>query len=428
MSMFPRLRIAPEISAWMTRPFVAATLLLGPVLGSVISLVMVLAALLGVLQYVNSNYKLTGNGQLRLIYMFILVWFAVQALFGLLHGGGGSSAWVEIGENLPFLGFLIFVSGFDLSSKTALRQVIYAASPAAAFAALAAAVFQVQSGMSRVEGMAGNAGPFAVLCLLQYGLCLLTAIETAGRARFLGLAGAIAAGACVALSGMRGLWPCLFVLPAALAILHRDVLRHVSWRAFLAAAFVLLAVFVAASESVERRIQRLGTDIQSLQSGAGDITSLSQHLLIWQAGRSLFLEAPFAGHGLGRNRQLMAARTGEMGNEKISLSHFHNAILTEGVQTGIVGIAALLGMFLSPFFLALRQAASGEGRHGLAVISVTTIIYAFSGTTGIMFGHDLMDAVWIAAISYGSFMVFGQGQHRAAVPGSADADGAGSKL
>ena len=417
--MFPRLRIAPETTAWITRPFVAATLLMGPVLGSAVSAAMVLAAALGVFQYMNDNFRITKSGPMRLICFFMLIWFAAGILSVLLHGGG-RSAWFEIVENLPFLGFIIFVSGMDLSDKTDIRRVIHAASPVAAFITLAVAAVQVQIGPNRAEGMAGNAGPFAALCLIQYGLCLLTAIETEGRARLLGIAGAMAAGACVALSGMRGLWPCLFVIPAALAVLHRDDLRLFSRRVFLAAALIVMAVFVAGQGSIERRIGRLGSDIEALQTGAGEITSLSQHLLIWQAGWSLFREAPMAGHGLGRNRQLMAARTREIGSEEIGFSHFHNTILTEGVQTGVIGVAALLAMFFAPLFLALRHAAGDSGRHGLAVICVTTIIYAFSGATGIMFGHDLMDAVWIAAVSYGSFMAFGQGLQKAgnANPGS----------
>ena len=418
--MFPRFRIAPETTEWMTRPFVAATLLMGPVLGSAVSAVMVLAALLGAFQYLNDNYTITESRPRRLIYSFILIWFAAEALFGLMHGGG-PPMWLEIVENLPFLGFIIFVSGMALSDKADLRRVIYAASPVAALITLAVVSVQVQVGSHRAEGMAGNAGPFAVLCLIQYGCCLLTAIETEGRARLLGIAGAMAAAACVALSGMRGLWPCLFVIPAALAVLHRDVLRLFLWRGALATILIMAAVFVVGQASIERRIERFGSDVEALQSGAGEITSLSQHLLIWRAGWSLFREAPLTGHGLGRNRQLMAEQTRKTGNEEIGFSHFHNAILTEGVQTGIAGIAALLAMFLAPLFLALRHAAGDAGRHGLAVISFTTIIYAFSGATGIMFGHDLMDAVWIAAISYGSFIAFGQGRPKEAAK---DADAA----
>jgi O-antigen ligase len=419
--MFPRLRIAPETTAWMTPPFVAATLLMGPVLGSVVSAALGLAALLGVFQYLNDNYKITQSRPQRLIFAVILTWFLTEALFGLAHYGGAST-WIEIIGNVPFLGFIIFVSGMELSDKTEIRRVIHAASPAAAFGTLAVAAAQIQFGLQRAEGLAGNAGPFAALCLILFACCLLTAAETAGRSRLLGIAGAVAAAVCVVLSGMRGLWPCLLVLPAALAVLYRDVLRLVPRRAALAAALMLLAVLVVTQGSIERRIQTLGADIETLRSGRSEATSLSEHLLIWQAGWSLMREAPLAGHGLGQNRQLIAARTRQIGKVEIGFTHFHNAILNQGVQTGIVGIAALLAMFFTPLMLALRHSSRDTGRHGLAIITVTTIIYAFSGATGIMFGHDLMDAVWIAAISYGSFMAFGQGLPQAGEQGACDGD------
>jgi O-antigen ligase len=404
--MLPRLTIAPETTVWMTRPFVAATLLAGPLLGSAVSAAMVLAFLLGVFQLLNDNYEITQSRQQRLIFITILAWFATEAVFGLLHFNGRPTMF-EIAENLPFLGYIIFVSGMELSNKQDLRRIIYVWSPIAAFATLALASVQIQIGPHRAEGAAGNAGPFAALCLILFSSCVITAVETGGRSRLLSIAGAGAAAVCVILSGMRGFWPCLMIIPIALAITYKDTLKGAPRRVFPAAALVVLAVLFLTHGTIEKRVLRLGSEIERLQSSSGPASSVEQHVLIWQAGWSLLREAPLAGHGLGRNHELMAVRTKEISGAPISLSHFHNAILTQGVQSGIIGILGLLAMFLAPLWLSFRQPRSDSRRHGLAIILSVTIIYAVAGATAIMFGHDLMDAGWIAAVSYGSFMVFG---------------------
>jgi O-antigen ligase len=406
--MFPRLRIAPETTALMTRPFVVSTLVLGPVLGSAISVLMVLAALLGAFQYLNDNFRITESRPQRLIFSLIFAWFATEALFGLLHFSGWRTVF-EIFGNLPFLGYIIFVSGMEFSNKTDLRRALHASAPIAAFITLLVAAVQIQIGPHRAEGGAGNAGPFGALCLITFGCCLLTAVETKGRSRILGAAGAGAAAVCVILSGMRGLWPCLIIVPFALAILYRDALRGVNKRMFPAAALILTAVLVLTHGTIEKRILNLGTEVGRLQSGSAEITSLAEHILIWRAGWSLLSEAPLSGHGLDRNRELMAERTKEIGGVSIKFSHFHNALLTQGVQSGIIGIAALLAMFLAPLLLGLREPRDESVLHGVAIILLVTIVYAISGATGIMFGHDLMDMAWIAAVSYGSFLVFGRG-------------------
>jgi O-antigen ligase len=406
VSIFPRLRIARAKTARLTPPFVAATLLAGPLLGAAVSALMATATVVGAFQFLNNDYKITESRQQRLIFSLILAWFSTEALFGLLHFNGLPTVF-EIAENLLFLGYIIFVSGMELSRKKDLRRIMYVWSPLAAFATLALASVQIQIGPHRAEGAAGNAGPFAALCLITFSCCLITAVETGGRSRLLGIAGAGAAAACVILSGMRGFWPCLIIIPIALAIIYKDMLKGASKRVFAAAALLVLTVLFLTQGTIEKRILRLGSEIERLQSGGGPASSLGQHILIWQAGWSLLQEAPLAGHGLGRNRELMAARTKEIGGGPLSLSHFHNAILTQGVQSGIIGILAMLAMFLAPLWLVFRQPKCDSRRHGLAIILSVTIIYAVTGATAIMFGHDLMDTGWIAAVSYGSFMVLG---------------------
>lgn len=406
--MIPRLRIPPQATALMTRPFIAAVLLLGPVLGAEASIIMILGAFLGLFQYLNSNFPITESRPQRLIFKFILTWFATETSFGLLHFNGMPTV-LEIAENLPFLGYIILVSGMEHSSKLDLRRVIHLVSPYAAFVALAVAIVQIQIGPRRAEGAAGNAGPFAALCLIVFGCCLLTAIETKGRSRLLGTAGAGAAAACVMLSGMRGLWPALAIVPAALAIVYWRAVKQDFKRVLIGAAITLLAVFFLSQATIEKRISLVVSDLEQTQTAGGRPSSLQQHLLIWRAGWSLLSEAPMSGHGLGRNRELMAARTSEIGGVRLHYSHFHNAILTQGVQSGIIGILALTAMFLAPLWLAARQPRDEFGKHGFSVILIAAVVYTISGVTGIMFGHDLMDMGWIAAMSYGSFQVFGQG-------------------
>ena len=414
MSTFPRLTVAPETTAWMTKPFVAATLLMGPLLGASVSVTLVLALVLGTLQYLNRNFKITDIRPQLLIFKLIVLWFLTEAAFGIAHFNGSRTA-LEIVENLPFLGYILLVSGLELSGKTDLRRLIHAASPITAFAALALAYYQVTHGASRAEGAAGNPGPFAVLCLVTYSFCLITALETKGWMRLVAIAGAGAAAASVIFSGTRGVWPCILFLPPVFAALYWKDVRMSSAREIAAVALILVAGLALTHKTIEKRLMRFDLEIERFQSGSKLNTSLKERTLIWQAGWSFLQEAPLAGHGLGINREIMRQRTSVAGGAAFGYSHFHNAILTQGVQSGAAGIIALLAMFFAPLALAWRGRFGEEGRHGLAVIMAVTLIYAASGATGIMFGHDLMDMGWISAIAYGSFMAFGKGVTTGAV-------------
>lgn len=403
--MFQAMRFSDATIDRLWRPALAATLLFPAIIGSAASFIVSAAILLAMFRLANSDLVLTRDKDIRTISLLIAVWFFVEAFFGLMHFGGEETV-KEIIENLPYCGFLLLASTMESTRREAAARILLAAPAAAAAALMFALAGEVLQG-GRAEGAAGNAGPFSTACLIVYGCCLIITVEPGERSRLYGLAGAAAAAVCVILAGVRGLWPCLFVVPLMLAVIYRHELRQHLAKSLLAFALVSALVTVVSFGAIQERVEKFAADLRQADVHNFYKTATGERFLIWRAGWALILEAPISGYGIGRIPELMKERTASLGGRGLTYSHFHNAIITQGVRTGIIGILALIAMFFAPLWLAWRHKKDEIGRRGFAVLAVTTAVYAFSGATGIMFGHDIMDALWISAVLFGSFLVFG---------------------
>jgi O-antigen ligase len=334
------------------------------------------------------------------------LFFAVEALCGLISYNGRPTL-DEIIRNFVFLSFLPLYSRLSVSSRERVREALEAGAVIGAFAALVLSLFQLTVLHWRAEGGAGNAVPFAVASLVGYVVLWLGCMRADGRRRLLFATAICASGACVILSGTRALWPGLVLVPAVAGSIYR---KHFLTRGFGRVAVVLLVsatcIGLLAANFVEKRIELAVADVTAAFSSDDYSGSFGRRLIIWRVGLELFEEAPILGQGPGNAKPLLEAGTAALGRE-LKYSHYHDVFLTYAVRDGILGVLVVLAMILAPLVLAARHERDETGTYGLAFLAGTETAFLLSGAIGIMFGHDILDSLFMITMTVGAYLVFG---------------------
>ncbi len=327
------------------------------------------------------------------------LWFALHLLFGLAHSTS-LETWSEIVETIGFLGVPFLYAGLALTHPRNLAPPTEFAASMGAIIAFMIALYHFLNGLPRAEGFIGNPGPFGLMTLLLYGYCLVAFARNSGASRFIAATGLIAAFGCVILSGMRGIWPGLVILPVAVCIIYASTIRQqISRRSFGLAILAIVALSISAYPVVSDRVEILLTEISTLNDQLDLNRSLDQRIAIWNAGYHLFSEAPLTGNGLDVNT-LMREKAMHLYGEAFSRTHFHNAFLDIGVRAGVTGIVLLLAMIIAPLIITARHRSSEFGKFGFAMMSVLMISYMLSGATGLMLGHDVQGIVFVFSVTY----------------------------
>ncbi len=107
----------------------------------------------------------------------------------------------------------------------------------------------------------------------------------------------------------------------------------------------------------------------------------------------------------------------------LSLTHFHNGFLTAAVETGTLGIIAVLSIFLVLIrnaFLALRDRSDPHARFGGVLLMSTAIVYFCMGSVNLMFGHDILDVMFMVMTILGIYLGLGRSALEKADPRPVD--------
>ena len=373
--------------------------------GSVVSFWIIGMMGLCLTRTISGAMAVTRRKEARIIGALFCAWCVLHIVFGLAHSQS-SDTLLEIVEVLPFLGFLPLYAGLALTPPNKLVRISEDTIIAGAIGSSVIAGYQIFDGMGRAEGAAGNPGPFGLIGLVLYGYCLIAMLRASGNRQLITGIGVACAFGCVLLSGMRGLWPGLIILPVVVGLIYRSQLdlRNQYRRIVMVLGLMALVAFASFS-LIESRIALLLTEFNSISGELDFSRSLDQHVALWTAGIELFSQAPFSGHGL-QTAPLMATETLELFGEPFARSHFHNALIDIGVKSGIFGIVILVAMLIWPPILTAKYRRSDAGRFGFAMMSVLMTSYAISGVSGIMLGHDILDTVFIFSTAYWAMFAF----------------------
>lgn len=285
--------------------------------------------------------------------------------------------------------------------------------------ALVVSIAQVSLGIERA-GSDANPIVFANAVLALLAIAVFCRPARPGGVMWLLLAVVIVlANVAVILSGSRGVLPGLGLV--MLVLLAGTVSRRRWWR--LGGAVCLLATLFAAMWTVpwlssQFRLDQLHADVSGFAVGKVD-RPISARMALLSVAWDAFRESPLTGAGVGTfdDRINASAYCQHAQRHFCGLGHAHNDIAQWGATMGLVGIAGLAMLYLTPLWVAVGQIRRSRlqrpiGPAWTACMLVAT--YLVSGLTQSMFAHGL---------STSTFVVFGGLLLGGALAG--DADGAG---
>ena len=253
-----------------------------------------------------------------------------------------------------------------------------------------------------VSGMraAGHTNPiqFGNISLLLGILCLAGLGWAASQHRsvlwrvlmscgiFFGLLGSL-------LSGSRGSWISLLIALPVAYFCHGGLLTWRHMAACVATVLLLFGVLKAAPPlPMEERIELAVTETQDYIHSGTSTTSVGARLEMWRAGLLLIQERPWLGWGKdGYVRQEdHLVQAGKIRLIPGAHNHLHNEYLDALVKRGLLGLAALLALYLVPLVLFARRVRDGNlAVRPYAVAGVLLIVcYMAFGLTQSFLTHN----------------------------------------
>ncbi|MFZ1813281.1 MAG: O-antigen ligase family protein [Rhizobiaceae bacterium] len=362
-------------------------------------------------------------GTARILAAAFAIFFIAEAVAALVNWHGLPSA-REIGENLVFLGFLPFLSLFEARPKTILRGLVMFA-PAMAVAAFATAMFQLMFLGFRPQGGAGNPAVFAVTVSVIYAVCIAGFHSQSPGQRRMSLGGALLAAATILLSGTRGMWPAIMILPVLYFwIIGRagrrtgqEIARPVLAGGLAALLIVLTVIYFIPGGPASRVTEGL-KDWQLIQQGDFD-SSLGKRYAMWAGGTRAALQRPLFGHGPDMPGEIMRNETARYFEKGLAYSHFHNFMLNEMIRAGIAGTLAMLAMMGALLWGWNKPPLSSTGLTGQFLLASLFANYMLSGLFNLAFDHDILDFMFVTGSATFCYLAFGPDVNTSSVRGSA---------
>ncbi|WP_301583399.1 O-antigen ligase family protein [Halomonas alkaliantarctica] len=209
------------------------------------------------------------------------------------------------------------------------------------------------------------------------------------------------------LSGSRGGW---VGIPIVLLVLYRAygtnlpiIFKALTLGVMLAGG---IAMYSIPKTGVEVRVQQAVQDIRLYVSGEDRATSLGSRFEMWRGAALLIQEKPLTGWGSNGYKQAMA-QLGEQGvinKEASQYGHAHNEFVDAFAKRGLLGLLALLALYIIPMRLFGKQIAADDlTTRSIAtagvLLPVTYIDFGLSQVflthnSGVMMYAFLLAALW----------------------------------
>jgi hypothetical protein len=166
------------------------------------------------------------------------------------------------------------------------------------------------------------------------------------------------------------------VMPFLLVLLG---LRRFNWKGVVTVAAVgavLATILWGSSPYLRMRVEAVGNEIAQYREQ--DVrTSAGERLEFWRKSLEFIARAPLIGHGTGSIHQLFVEAAGKgSGASSIPSANPHQQIFAVGIQFGLVGIGALLALWVSHLLMFWRPGL--EAWCGLIVVTQNIIASLFN--------------------------------------------------
>lgn len=302
-------------------------------------------------------------------------------------------------------------SSWCVSDKAAIKGATLVGAMIASYSGLLIALYQTYVLNLRAEGGAGNAIIFATVTCVAALLSLAGAVGERGTSRLLYFGAFLAGILATVLSSSRIVWVAFVVGCGIVFLINRRSLRQrISLTSIVLALAAALLMAAAGYRTIGSRVSSFLTEWTALSTGGPVETSLGFRVTLWDIAVRAFAEMPFFGHGIINTRLLISSRLQETLGTSESFTHLHNGFLTAAVEAGLLAALALAAIFIVAARNAthvLRTSSDPIERYGATMIWIVVVTYLICGMTGILIGHDILDAVLMIFLIVGTYLSSG---------------------
>ncbi|WP_297558054.1 O-antigen ligase [Nitratireductor sp.] len=393
----------------INRLFTLACFSMPPVVGSATSVVWHGGALWCVFEVVTGRRRLSPDSAMRWIAMLMLLYVAANLVAFLIN----DPSWQSVYKLLPLATFALFPFSYSIwtiSDRQEVAQAALAGAVIASFGALIFALVQSEFLGLRAEGGAGNALVFADVACLAGLVCLAGGLILDSKRTLVLLLAFAAAFGAVMLSGSRSVW----ILMIVLALLQLFIFRERVFTVLRVHVFALIGVavllLILTSGLIVSRFDALWLSVDKLLTGGDYNTSFGLRVALWESGLQLFRESPIFGHGMQNTSALIKEYVLRDFGIEVGFTHFHNGFMTIFIEGGIVAGCAVIAMFAVITVYAIKSLGNKEdplARLGGAMLLMLAAVYAGGGSVNVMFGHDILDTVFMVFLIVGLFLARG---------------------
>lgn len=394
---------------FVNRLFTLACFAMPPVLGSVVSFVWHGGAIWCLMEIARGKQRLSDDAVMKAMTLFLYLYVAASILSFFMN----EPSWQSAHKLVPLATFLFFPFSYSLwaiSDKRAIMRAAIFASMAASYGALALALLQHYGIGLRAEGAAGNALVFANVTCMAALTSLAGALLLEKRWTLVLLLAYAAGLLAVLYSESRSVWIVLVVLTAMVLFIGRRRVGTLLRGHKLEVIGIVLVVGILSSGLVLDRMELLVSNWERLTSHGDYKTSLGYRLALWQVALDLFAQSPIVGHGMQNTGALIEGKLLSTFGLRSTFTHFHNGFLTILVEDGLLGFGAVVGLFATAAVTAwrgLRRAADETGRFGAVLLLILLVSYAVGGSVNIVFGHDILDTMFMIFLITGAYLAAG---------------------
>jgi len=378
--------------------------------GSAVSFVFHGGAIWCALVIASGSRRFSRDRPMLMMAAALYAFVAIGTLSTFLNGGR-HYGWA-LASGLAFIAFPFSYSIWKISNKEEIAKAAIFCSAASCFGALLLGAIQYFFMGIRAEGGAGNSIVFATAIALAMTIVLAGHFEVERRWRPL-LTCAYAAGfVALVFSESRMAWFTIAVASAAILwVYRRDVVSNISRRAVTTLTVLGFVVCLAAAVPVTQRVKLLVDDWKSIETSGNYETSFGIRLAMWHVGIDAFRAAPIIGHGQAETGRMVTKALRERYGLALSFTHFHNGFLTAAVEMGSLGIlavAAIFGVLITNAAVALRSRPDRLARFGGTLLMSTAVVYFCMGSVNLMFGHDILDVMFMVMTILGIYLGLGR--------------------
>lgn len=414
----------------VNRHFTLVCFALPPVAGSAVSFLWHGGALWCAAAILSGRRRFSPDRPMWLLALLMAVHVAANVIAFFCNPWTGD----DLVHLLALATFLLFPFSYSLwtvSRKEEIAEAAVRGGVVASFGALALALVQQFVMALRPEGGAGNALVFAHVACISGLVCLAGALLLGRGRMWLLLLAFSAALAAVLLSGARAVSVVMIAAGLLLLLLERRKFLLIFKKGFLTAALILLVIGATASGVVFERIGLIGADLSALALQGDHNTSIGQRIALYEIGLKLVGEAPLIGHGVQRTFALTSQYLGADYGVDRGFTHFHNGFLNSFVEGGVFAGLSVVAIFAAILVIAVRGLKNERApatRFGATLLVIVFATYAGAGSLNLIFGHDIMDSVFMVVLITGLYLAAGTSRlepgRPAALDEGPDADGA----